>query len=170
MPTFNPLEGLENEQVQTFTTIKDVQTAVNSRQKQLEAGATNQYVVFRPVTREDLIEIDRQRDKIIGRSTRISHYGDSKILVLKLHTRITELVCSTFNQMLTDKVEEMGLQVNEGDSAFNPRTDRQDHRLRRSSRIANQERPSTGRVQKQATRKKQPQRKAGRTKARSAKQ
>jgi hypothetical protein len=54
MPTLSKvLEGLGGVPVRTFTTIKNMQEAINS-----EASEASPYLIFRPVTKNDLIQID----------------------------------------------------------------------------------------------------------------
>ena len=105
----SPLEGLEGVTVQTFISIEDMRKAVNSRSKQLQAGATNQYLVFRPVTTDALVEIDHQRHKI-GRHTRMTHYADSDTLIIKLMPSAThESAHINFAEEWTHRARMMGV-------------------------------------------------------------
>ena len=58
--------------------------AIDYQSKRLQKGVSNQqYLVFRPVTEIDLAEIDIARNSI-GKHTRITHYTDTNLLVVKL--------------------------------------------------------------------------------------
>jgi hypothetical protein len=60
-PTFSRAsEGLEGVPVRTFTTIKNMQGAIDS--KKLEAGKVSPYLIFRLVTTDDLLNIERARE------------------------------------------------------------------------------------------------------------
>jgi hypothetical protein len=110
MPTFSddPSEGLEHVPLQTFTTIKDMHKAVNSHRKEVEANRADQYLVFRFVTTDKLVKIERERDKI-GRSIRMTHYEDRDILILKVPTAKHEAAHVNFVQRLTLKAGAMAI-------------------------------------------------------------
>src|SRR3954469_9010084 len=55
-------EGLEGVPVRTFTTIKNMQGAIDSYRK-LEASKANSYLIFRLVTTDDLLQIERGRER-----------------------------------------------------------------------------------------------------------
>src|SRR3954470_23494030 len=62
MPTFSKVsEGLEGVPVWTFTTIKNMQEALNSYEKKLEASEASPYMIFRLVRTDDLLKIERAR-------------------------------------------------------------------------------------------------------------
>src|SRR6266516_567487 len=59
------LEGLEGVNIQQFIGIADMRRAIKSRSRKLQAGDTNnQYLVFKPVTTDDLEKIDCERHTI----------------------------------------------------------------------------------------------------------
>ena len=63
-PTTTPIflkasEGLEGVPVQTFTTIKNMQEVIDSYLKKLEASKASSYQIFRLVTTDDLLSIER---------------------------------------------------------------------------------------------------------------
>ena len=61
MPTLSKaLEGLEGVPVRIFTTIKSMQEAINSYQKKLKASKASPYLIFRPVTKDVLLEIEAE--------------------------------------------------------------------------------------------------------------
>src|SRR5271170_5910259 len=80
MPTFSKAsEGLEGVPVRTFTTIKNMQGAIDSY--------ASPYLIFRLVTTDDLLKIERGRERgKIGRGVRMTHYVDWDILTLKVST------------------------------------------------------------------------------------
>ena len=64
---------------------------INEQSEKLLAGSldqTDQYIVFQPVTLNDLTEIEARR-YILGKCIRFTHYIDSKILVIKLTPSVT---------------------------------------------------------------------------------
>jgi hypothetical protein len=138
MPTFSKAsEGLEDVPAWTFKTIKNMQEAINSYEKELEASEASPYMIFRPVTTKDLLKIERAReDGKIGRGVRLTHYVDWDILILKVPTAKHERSHRKFSQKLTVRAAMMGLEdefddigattykasgvSKEGDSAFKP--------------------------------------------------
>jgi hypothetical protein len=75
------MEGLEGYQ---YKGIRNLREHVNSQSTALMAGRTNQqYLVFRGVTKDELAKIDSKRASI-GKHTRMSHYTDSNLLIIKL--------------------------------------------------------------------------------------
>jgi len=80
----SPLGGLADIQIYHYKKIQDLRERVDSQSAALMDGRTNQqYLVFIGVTKGDLEKIDRQRASI-GRHTRLSHYTDGNLLVIKL--------------------------------------------------------------------------------------
>ena len=84
----------------------------------LEAGRSNQqYVVFRNVTKDDLISIQNRRQKhgIITKATiskciRMSHYHDTKLLVIKVTPQTKHIVPpDTFGTCLRQELRKMGM-------------------------------------------------------------
>jgi hypothetical protein len=131
------LEGLERVEIRQFVGIADMQKIVQERSKELEAGASNQYLIFQPVTSDDLVEIDRERASI-GKHSRMTHYTDTHLLIVKLMPSAThEGAHVNFANNVLVKVVRMGVSVNEffglgaarfsgpnsskeGDSSFKP--------------------------------------------------
>src|SRR6266487_2738361 len=68
------LKGLEGVKIQHFDGITSLRKMVDSQSDKLQDGASDQYVVFQPVTTKDLAKIDRERHEI--KDTRITHYAD----------------------------------------------------------------------------------------------
>jgi len=134
------LEGLEGVDIQQFIGTGDMKRAIKSRSKKLQAGSSsNQYLIFRPVTMDDLEKIDRERHTI-GKHTRMTHYTDTDMLVVKLMPSTKhEAAHLSFAEEWTDRVKAMGLtrrdylplgagrfcgrrSSKEGDSAYKPST------------------------------------------------
>ena len=88
MPTFSKAsQGLEGVPVWTFTTIKNMQEAISSYGEKLEASEASPYRIFRPVTTDDLLKIERARENgKIDRGVWMTHYMDWYILILKMPT------------------------------------------------------------------------------------
>jgi hypothetical protein len=65
-----------------------VQEVINSYQEKLETSEASPYLIFPPVAKNDLIKIERERERgKIGRGVRMTHYVDGDILILKVGTK-----------------------------------------------------------------------------------
>ena len=86
MPTLSKaLEGLEGVPVRIFTTINNMQGAIDS--EKLKASKACLYLIFRLVTTDNLLKIERARESgKIDRGVRVTHYADWDILILKVPT------------------------------------------------------------------------------------
>src|SRR5271154_5707573 len=130
-------EGLEGVLVWTFTTIKDMQETIGSYGEKLEASEASPYLIFRLVTTDNLLKIERARENgKIDRGVRMTHYVDWDILILKVPTAKHEIAHGHFGQKLTIRAAMMGLEDDffylgattfrvrraskEGDTAFKP--------------------------------------------------
>src|SRR5271156_4468296 len=104
------LEGQVDTPIYRFTGIPDLRGRVDSQSKALLAGrTTQQYLVFRGVTKDDLARIDRQRANI-GKHTRMTHYTDTDLLITKLMpSGEHEAAHITLADEVNRKLEEMGL-------------------------------------------------------------
>src|SRR5271170_6833224 len=138
MPTFSKAsEGLEGVPVWTFTTIKNMQEAISSYREKLEASEASPYLIFRLVTTDNLLKIDRAREnRKMSRGVRMTHYVDWDILIVKVLTIEHEIAHRSFGGELVIEAVGMGLRrelVNlgattfktprvskEGDSAYKP--------------------------------------------------
>src|SRR5271156_625489 len=138
MSTFSKAsEGLEGVPVWTFTTIKNMQEAISSYGEKLEASEASPYLIFRLVTTDDLLKIERARENDkIDRGVRMTHYVDWNILILKVPTAEHERSHRKFGDKLVIRAAGMGLEEEfdslgattfktsrvskEGDSAFKP--------------------------------------------------
>ena len=138
MPTFSKAsEGVEGVPVWTFTTIKNMQEAISSYREKLEASEASPYLIFRLVTTDNLLKIDRAREnRKMSRGVRMTHYVDWDILIVKVLTIEHEIAHRSFGGELVIEAVGMGLRrelVNlgattfktprvskEGDSAYKP--------------------------------------------------
>src|SRR3989440_4247505 len=138
VPTFSKAsEGLEGVPVWIFKTIKNMQEAINSYEEKLEASEASPYMIFRLVTTNDLLKIERARENgKIDRGVRLTHYVDWDILILKVPTAKHEIAHRNFNDELKIEAAGMGLRreltnlgsttfktprmSKEGDSSFKP--------------------------------------------------
>src|SRR3989440_10260315 len=138
MPTFSKAsEGLEGVPVWIFKTIKNMQEAINSYEEKLEASEASPYMIFRLVTTNDLLKIERARENgKIDRGVRLTHYVDWDILILKVPTAKHEIAHRNFSDELKIEAAGMGLRreltnlgsttfktprmSKEGDSSFKP--------------------------------------------------
>src|SRR2546423_10526454 len=111
MPTFSKAsEGLGDVPVLTFTTIKNMQEAISSYGEKLEASEASPYLIFRLVTTDDLLKIERARENgKIARGVRMTHYVDWDILILKVPTAKHEAAHRTFGDQLFAEATLMGL-------------------------------------------------------------
>ena len=137
-PTFSGAsEGLEGVPVWTFTTIKNMQEDIDSYRKKLKASKASPYLIFRLVTTDDLLKIERGREcGEIGRGVRMTHFVDWDILIVKVPTTKHERSHRNFSKELVIRAAGMGLKrefdslggttfktprvSKEGDSAFKP--------------------------------------------------
>ena len=137
MSTFSKAaEGLEGVPVQTFTTINNMQRAIDSFEKS-KASEASPYLIFRLVTKDDLLKIERARESgKIDRGLRMTHYVDWNILIVKVPTAEHEAAHRNFGKRLNTRAAGMGLEdeffyvgatkfqvrraSKEGDSAFKP--------------------------------------------------
>jgi hypothetical protein len=100
------LEGLEDITIQPYVGIANMREIVKSQFDKLEKDDSHQqYLVFRPVTVDDLDEIDRARDSI--GNIRMTHYTDTGLLIVKLLLAIHEVAVSTFANIMVEKLAEM---------------------------------------------------------------
>ena len=78
----------------------------------MEKGDSDQqYLVFRPVTVDDLDKIDRARDSI--GNIRLTHYRKTHLLIVKLLPAMLEILLSTFANKVVEKLVGMGVPVDE---------------------------------------------------------
>jgi hypothetical protein len=140
IPTFSKAsEGLEGVPVRIFTTIMNMQGAIDSYGKKLRTSKASPYLIFRLVTTDDLLKIERGREcGEIGRGVRMTHYVDWNILIVKVPTTVHELAYGNFSDRLVAEATRMGLLremsrvgsktyktlrvSKEGDTAFKPRS------------------------------------------------
>jgi len=140
MPTFSKASlGLEGVPVWIFKTIKGMQEAIDSHKKKVEASEASPYMIFRPVTTNDLLKIKRARENgKISRGVRLTHYVDWDILIFKVPTAKHEAAHGNFSDQLVIEAALMGLRwelfrlnattyttphwSKEGDSSFKPRS------------------------------------------------
>jgi hypothetical protein len=91
-----------------------MQKAIDFQSQRLQEGVSNQqYLVFKPVTKADLAEIDCARNSI-GKHTRITHYTDANLLIVKLMPSAEHQSAHlTFGMELAAKVIRMGMSYRE---------------------------------------------------------
>ena len=80
-PTFSKAsEGLQGVLDRKFITIKNMQGVIDSYQEKLETSKAGPYLIFRLVTTNDLLDIERAREHgEISRGVRMTHYVDWNI-------------------------------------------------------------------------------------------
>jgi hypothetical protein len=92
-----------------FKGIRDLQKRVEKQSDALRDGrTTDQYLVFLGVTKDHLAQIDRQRTKS-RKHTRMTHYTDTRELIIKLPTAKHETAHISFARKVNRKLEGMGL-------------------------------------------------------------
>ncbi len=99
------LEGLEDK-IQLFLGVTNMRKVVDSRIKDLQAGrTTDQFLVFKPVTTDDLDEIDNK----IRRHLRVAHCIDLDTLRVKLMPLLRhEVAHRSFGELLKIQSYAMG--------------------------------------------------------------
>src|SRR5271156_6710911 len=110
-PTFSKAsEGLQGVPDRKFITIKNMQDAIDSYGKKLEASIASPYLIFRLVTTNDLLDIERARERgEISRGVRMTHYVDWNILIVKVPTVEHEAAHGIFRDRLIFEAGLMGL-------------------------------------------------------------
>ena len=136
----SPMDGLKEAPTYQYKGIRSLQSCVKSHDAQLMDGRSNQqYLVFYRVTKDDLAEIDNKRARI-GKHTRMTHYTDIDLLIVKLMPSAEhEIAHLTLSQEIVAALLRMGLRTTrfvpigatkfsppnsskEGDSAYKPAT------------------------------------------------
>ena len=84
-PWTSPLEGLRGVPIHQYIGIRDVRKRVHAQSDELQANRSNQqYLVFRGVTKTDVAKMDDECERArIGKHTRMTHYADVNLLVIK---------------------------------------------------------------------------------------
>jgi hypothetical protein len=83
--------------------------AVNALSKKLQEGeTTDQYLVFRGVTVNELDKIDNRRYEI-GKGIRLTHCADIETLIIKVPTPEHEVVAGNFEEELVERFIQMGV-------------------------------------------------------------
>ena len=109
------LEGLKDIDTQRFVGIENMRRIVKSQSDKLEKGDSHQqYLVFRPVTVDDLAKIDRARNSI-GKGIRMTHYTDIDLLIVKLPSAVHERAHGNLATDMIEKVVLMGMRARELD-------------------------------------------------------
>jgi hypothetical protein len=132
----SPIEGLEDVNIRPFVGIPNMRKMIKSEYDRLQKGDTDQqYLVFKPVTVDDLTKIDRARGSI--GHIRLAHYTDIGLLIVKIPTAEHESAHRSLGNRLICKAVRMGLpdgelhnvgatrfyghkSSKEGDSAYRP--------------------------------------------------
>ena len=103
------LEGQMDAPIYRFTGILDLRKRVQSLAYDLVAGrTTEQYLVFRSVTKDHLAQIDHQRASV-GKGIRMTHYTDTDLLIVKVPTAEHEQAHISLSDEVNHKLEGMGL-------------------------------------------------------------
>jgi hypothetical protein len=112
MTTSHELLEIFRDKGQLFFGTNDMKRAIKSRYEKLQAGkSTDQYLVFQPVTEDDLEKIDNQR---LGRNFRITHCIDWDVLIIKVMAGVAhEGSFGTFRTALEKRFFLMGLPEDE---------------------------------------------------------
>jgi hypothetical protein len=125
------LKGLESVNIQLYIGVTDLFKTV-----ELHSQDQQQYLAFRPVTKDDLAQIENARYEF-RRRFRITFYSDTNLLILKMPTIEHESAHLNFGAAFLFKLAEMGMSKEmirccgattyhgntsskEGDSAYRP--------------------------------------------------
>jgi hypothetical protein len=107
------LEGLKDINTQIFVGIENMRRIVKSQSDKLQKGDSDQqYLVFTRVSVDDLAEIDRARNSI-GKGTRMTHYTDTNLLIVKLPTAKQESAHRNLAKEVCFKLARMGMPADE---------------------------------------------------------
>jgi hypothetical protein len=105
----SPLEGYADARIYRFTGIPDLRKVVGSVSNALAAGrTTQQYLIFRGVTKDQLARIDHDRASI-GKHIRMTHYTDTDLLTIKVPSTEHEQAHLSLSDEVNYKLERMGL-------------------------------------------------------------
>lgn len=105
----SPPKGYEGTPIYQFTGIPDLRKRVQSLAQKLVAGrTTEQYLIFRGVTKDHLAQIDCQRASI-EKGIRLTHYTDTDQLIVKVPTAEHEQAHLTLSDEVNEKLRGMGL-------------------------------------------------------------
>jgi hypothetical protein len=86
----SPMAGLKDITIRSFIGIVNMRRIVKYQSEKLQKGDSDQqYLVFSPVGVDELTKIDRARNSI-GKSTRMTHYTDINLLIVKLPSAVHE--------------------------------------------------------------------------------
>src|SRR5271154_5790424 len=107
-----PLEELKGIKNYPFLGIKEMQDIVKSQHDKFETGDSNQqYLVFRHVSRDDLVKIDGARDSI--GNIRMTYYPDIHLLIVKIPSAEHEAAASNIGNKVYFDLRMMGIPENE---------------------------------------------------------
>jgi hypothetical protein len=105
----SPPKGYEEAPIYQFTGIPDLRKRIQSLAHELVAGrTTEQHLIFRGVTKDHLAQIDYQRASI-GKGTRMTHYADIDLLIVKVPSAKHEGAHLTLSDEVNEKLRGMGL-------------------------------------------------------------
>ncbi|KAF2463840.1 uncharacterized protein BDR25DRAFT_161120, partial [Lindgomyces ingoldianus] len=89
--------------------VAGIRRAVSTLWKKLQEGeTTDQYLVFQPVTVNELDKIDNQRSEV-GKGIRLTHCADIETLIIKVPTAAHEVVARGFGIDLAIRCSQMGV-------------------------------------------------------------
>jgi hypothetical protein len=95
--------------IQRYPGIAGIRRAVNTLSEKLREGdTTDQYLVFRPVTVNELDKIDNRRYEV-GKGIRLTHCADIGTLIIKVPTTAHEVVSQNFGAEVVIQAVGMGV-------------------------------------------------------------
>jgi hypothetical protein len=101
-------EGLDGK-IQRYPGITGIRRALDAVYEKLEKGeTTDQYLVFRPVTIDELDKIDNCRYEV-GKGIRLTYCADTRTLVIKVPTAAHEVVSQNFGAEVVLQAAGMGV-------------------------------------------------------------
>jgi hypothetical protein len=109
----SPTAGLEDITIQPFVGIANMRRIIKCQSEKLQKGNSDQqYLVFARVSVDDLAKIDRALDSI-GMHTRMTHYTDIDLLIVKLPSAEHEAAPLNLTIGVVEKLVMMGMPANE---------------------------------------------------------
>jgi hypothetical protein len=111
----SPMAGLEDITIRPFIGIANMRRIVKYQSEKLQKGDSDQqYLVFSRVSVDDLTKIDRARNSI-GKGTRMTHYIDIDLLIVKLPSTGHEKAHGNLATTVIEKIVLMGMRAMELD-------------------------------------------------------
>jgi hypothetical protein len=109
----SPMAGVEDITIQPFVGITNIRRILKLQSEKLQKGDSDkQYLIFARVSVDDLAKIDRTLNNI-RMHTRMTHYMDINLLIVKLPTAEDEAAHTNLCTLVVMELARMGMQDDE---------------------------------------------------------